>query len=134
MIKVTSEVMHDPALKEIGGKGLFTREIEEALDAGGIHKAWFLTHAQGMTRAFSSGVRRRERSWPFRGPRIGSSVRCGSGFRRFGGRRLGRLCARRRFKARILCPAMGFLQTIKGFASIRLRTFYRVQRFRKVLP
>ncbi|WP_370651171.1 hypothetical protein [Cypionkella sp.] len=35
VIKVTSEVMHDRALKEIGGKGLFIREIEEALDAGG---------------------------------------------------------------------------------------------------
>lgn len=32
---MTSEVIHDRALKEIGGKGLFTREIEEALDAGG---------------------------------------------------------------------------------------------------
>ena len=40
VIKVTGEVMHDPAPKEIGGKGLFTREIEEALDAGGIPTAW----------------------------------------------------------------------------------------------
>jgi hydroxymethylbilane synthase len=35
-IKVTGDQILDRALKEIGGKGLFTREIEEALLAGGI--------------------------------------------------------------------------------------------------
>lgn len=36
VIKVTGDQIQDRALKEIGGKGLFTREIEEALLAGGI--------------------------------------------------------------------------------------------------
>ena len=35
-IKVTGDMVQDRALKEIGGKGLFTREIEEALLAGGV--------------------------------------------------------------------------------------------------
>ena len=35
-IRVTGDMVQDRALKEIGGKGLFTREIEEALLAGGI--------------------------------------------------------------------------------------------------
>ncbi len=36
VIKVTGDMIQDRALKEIGGKGLFTREIEEALLAGSI--------------------------------------------------------------------------------------------------
>jgi hydroxymethylbilane synthase len=36
VIKVTGDMVQDRALKEIGGKGLFTREIEEALLAGSI--------------------------------------------------------------------------------------------------
>jgi hydroxymethylbilane synthase len=36
VIKVTGDMVLDRALKEIGGKGLFTREIEEALLAGDI--------------------------------------------------------------------------------------------------
>ncbi len=36
IIKVTGDQILDKPLKEIGGKGLFTREIEEALLAGGI--------------------------------------------------------------------------------------------------
>ncbi len=36
VIKVTGDAIQDKALREIGGKGLFTREIEEALGAGGI--------------------------------------------------------------------------------------------------
>jgi len=36
VIKVTGDQIQDKALREIGGKGLFTREIEEALIAGGI--------------------------------------------------------------------------------------------------
>lgn len=36
VIKVTGDQIQDRALKEIGGKGLFTREIEEALLEGGI--------------------------------------------------------------------------------------------------
>ena len=36
VIKVTGDMVQDRALKEIGGKGLFTREIEAALLAGGI--------------------------------------------------------------------------------------------------
>lgn len=36
VIKVTGDMVQDRALKEIGGKGLFTREIEEALLAGDI--------------------------------------------------------------------------------------------------
>lgn len=36
IIKVTGDQILDRALKEIGGKGLFTREIEEALLAGDI--------------------------------------------------------------------------------------------------
>ena len=36
VIKVTGDQVLDKALKEIGGKGLFTREIEEALLDGGI--------------------------------------------------------------------------------------------------
>ena len=36
VIKVTGDMIQDRALKEIGGKGLFTREIEEALLAGAI--------------------------------------------------------------------------------------------------
>ena len=36
VIKVTGDVVQDKALREIGGKGLFTREIEEALLDGGI--------------------------------------------------------------------------------------------------
>lgn len=36
VIKVTGDQILDKALKEIGGKGLFTREIEEALLAGSI--------------------------------------------------------------------------------------------------
>jgi hydroxymethylbilane synthase len=36
VIKVTGDMVQDRALKEIGGKGLFTREIEEALAAGAI--------------------------------------------------------------------------------------------------
>ena len=39
VIKVTGDMVQDRALKEIGGKGLFTREIEEALLAGGIDVA-----------------------------------------------------------------------------------------------
>ena len=35
-IKTTGDRVQDRALKEIGGKGLFTREIEEALLSGGI--------------------------------------------------------------------------------------------------
>ena len=35
-IKVTGDQILDKALKDIGGKGLFTREIEEALSAGSI--------------------------------------------------------------------------------------------------
>ena len=36
VIKVTGDQILDKALKDIGGKGLFTREIEEALLEGGI--------------------------------------------------------------------------------------------------
>ncbi|MBI1220696.1 MAG: hydroxymethylbilane synthase [Rhodobacteraceae bacterium] len=36
VIKVTGDQVQDKALREIGGKGLFTREIEEALQDGGI--------------------------------------------------------------------------------------------------
>jgi hydroxymethylbilane synthase len=36
VIKVTGDQIQDRALKEIGGKGLFTREIEEALLDGGV--------------------------------------------------------------------------------------------------
>lgn len=36
VIKVTGDQIQDKALKEIGGKGLFTREIEEALAQGAI--------------------------------------------------------------------------------------------------
>ena len=36
VIKVTGDQVQDKALKEIGGKGLFTREIEEALAAGAV--------------------------------------------------------------------------------------------------
>jgi hydroxymethylbilane synthase len=36
VIKVTGDAIQDKALREIGGKGLFTREIEEALLDGGI--------------------------------------------------------------------------------------------------
>ncbi len=36
VIKVTGDQIQDKALREIGGKGLFTREIEEALLAGEI--------------------------------------------------------------------------------------------------
>ena len=36
VIKVTGDLVQDRALKEIGGKGLFTREIEDALAAGHI--------------------------------------------------------------------------------------------------
>ena len=36
VIKVTGDQIQDRALREIGGKGLFTREIEEALLDGGI--------------------------------------------------------------------------------------------------
>lgn len=36
IIKVTGDLIQDRALKDIGGKGLFTREIEEALLAGSI--------------------------------------------------------------------------------------------------
>lgn len=36
VIKVTGDLVQDKALKDIGGKGLFTREIEEALSAGAI--------------------------------------------------------------------------------------------------
>ena len=36
VIKVTGDAVQDRALKEIGGKGLFTREIEEALLDGSI--------------------------------------------------------------------------------------------------
>ncbi|VDC25220.1 hydroxymethylbilane synthase [Pseudogemmobacter humi] len=36
IIKVTGDQIQDKALREIGGKGLFTREIEEALTDGGI--------------------------------------------------------------------------------------------------
>jgi hydroxymethylbilane synthase len=36
VIKVTGDMVQDRALKEIGGKGLFTREIEEALLAGAV--------------------------------------------------------------------------------------------------
>ena len=36
VIKVTGDTTQDKALREIGGKGLFTREIEEALLDGGI--------------------------------------------------------------------------------------------------
>ncbi|MCB5409641.1 hydroxymethylbilane synthase [Pseudogemmobacter faecipullorum] len=36
VIKVTGDQIQDKSLREAGGKGLFTREIEEALLAGGI--------------------------------------------------------------------------------------------------
>ena len=36
VIKVTGDMVQDRALKELGGKGLFTREIEEALAAGSV--------------------------------------------------------------------------------------------------
>jgi hydroxymethylbilane synthase len=36
VIKVTGDAVQDKALREIGGKGLFTREIEDALLAGDI--------------------------------------------------------------------------------------------------
>lgn len=36
VIKVTGDQVQDKALREIGGKGLFTREIEEALLDGGV--------------------------------------------------------------------------------------------------
>lgn len=36
VIKVTGDMIQDKALKDIGGKGLFTREIEEALTDGAI--------------------------------------------------------------------------------------------------
>ena len=36
VIKTTGDAVQDRALSEIGGKGLFTKEIEEALLAGGI--------------------------------------------------------------------------------------------------
>jgi hypothetical protein len=36
VIKVTGDIIQDRALKDIGGKGLFTREIEDALLDGSI--------------------------------------------------------------------------------------------------
>ncbi|HOZ35254.1 MAG TPA: hydroxymethylbilane synthase, partial [Tabrizicola sp.] len=39
VIKVTGDQIQDKALREIGGKGLFTREIEEALLDGSIDVA-----------------------------------------------------------------------------------------------
>ena len=36
VIKVTGDLIQDRSLKDIGGKGLFTREIEDALLAGTI--------------------------------------------------------------------------------------------------
>lgn len=39
VIKVTGDTIQDRALKDIGGKGLFTREIEDALLDGGIDLA-----------------------------------------------------------------------------------------------
>lgn len=39
VIKVTGDAIQDRSLREAGGKGLFTREIEEALLAGGIDLA-----------------------------------------------------------------------------------------------
>jgi hydroxymethylbilane synthase len=36
VIKVSGDLIQDRALREVGGKGLFTREIEEALAEGGI--------------------------------------------------------------------------------------------------
>lgn len=39
VIKVTGDAIQDRPLKDIGGKGLFTREIEEALLDGSIHIA-----------------------------------------------------------------------------------------------
>lgn len=39
IIKTTGDKVQDRPLKEIGGKGLFTKEIEEALTAGGIDMA-----------------------------------------------------------------------------------------------
>ncbi len=39
VISVTGDQIRDRPLAEIGGKGLFTKEIEEALLAGNIHMA-----------------------------------------------------------------------------------------------
>ena len=52
VIKVTGDQIQDRALKEIGGKGLFTREIEEALlDGGDRHRRAFDEgHADGAAR------------------------------------------------------------------------------------
>ena len=44
VIKVTGDMIQDRALKEIGGKGLFTREIEEALLDRSIDIAVSYTH------------------------------------------------------------------------------------------
>ena len=47
VIKTTADRVQDRMLKDIGGKGLFTKEIEDALIAGDIDVA---VHAQSMQR------------------------------------------------------------------------------------
>ena len=57
VIKVTGDVIQDRPLKDIGGKGLFTREIEEDLLAGKIRAK---TRATPLSRPPS----RRWTNWP----------------------------------------------------------------------
>lgn len=63
-----------------------------------------IIHAWGMIAPFPISLRPRERSWPLRGPRSGSSVRYGSGFQRSGVQGRLRRCVHRRLSGIIFSP------------------------------
>jgi hydroxymethylbilane synthase len=76
VIKVTGDQIQDKALREIGGKGLFTREIEEALLDGGIdiavHSMKDMPTAQPEGLVLDCYLRRADVRDAFVSPRHGS--------------------------------------------------------------
>jgi hydroxymethylbilane synthase len=57
VIKVMGDQIQDKALKDIGGKGLFTREIEDALLDGGIDCGAFDEgHADASAKGVAAGL------------------------------------------------------------------------------
>lgn len=76
-----------------------------------------VTHACGTISPFLYGISLRERFRPFREPRSGSLVRCGSGFRRSGGPGLLRRCVRRRPSGTASLLRSGFGHGIRSSVS-----------------
>ena len=94
IIRTTGDTIRDRPLAELGGKGLFTKEIEEALAAGAIDLA--VHSAKDMPTVLPAGlIDRRGAAARGRARRVHQPQ----------GRQLARACARRRRRHRLAAAA-----------------------------